>query len=100
MYPVYGALPVQYVPVWVTRGAPVAHRYTYASPRCRTSQDSTTVIPLSLSLWTDLADQLFDGVGLAGFKSKANTFMGGPKLLAPILSFTVFAVSSLFRLVS
>ena len=38
MYPLYGALPVPHVPVRVTRGALVAHRYTYAPPRCRTLQ--------------------------------------------------------------
>ena len=39
-------LPGPYVPVRVTRGALVAHRYTYAPPRCRTSQYSRTFIPL------------------------------------------------------
>ena len=38
MHSLCGALPVPYVPVHVTRGALIAHRYTYASPRCRTSQ--------------------------------------------------------------
>ena len=33
MYPLYGDLPV---PVWATRGAQVAHRYTYAPP-CSTT---------------------------------------------------------------
>ena len=32
-----GALPGPYVPVRVTRGAVVAHRYIDAPPRCRTS---------------------------------------------------------------
>ena len=31
--------------------------------------------PLSVSLWNDLADPVFDGVGLAGFKSRANAFL-------------------------
>ena len=61
--------------VRVTRGALVAHRYTYAPPRCRTSQCRRTFIPLSVSLWNDLADSVFDGVGLAGFKSRANVFL-------------------------
>ena len=30
----YGALPEPYVPVRVTLGSLVAHRYTYAPPRC------------------------------------------------------------------
>ena len=69
------ALPGPYVPVRVTRGALVAHRYNYAPPRCRTSQYSRTFLPLSVFLWNDLADPMFDGVGLAGFKSKAHAFL-------------------------
>ena len=36
MHSLCDALLVPYVPVLVTRGALVAHRYTYAPPRCRT----------------------------------------------------------------
>ena len=75
MHPLYGALPVPYVPVRVTRGAVIAHRYTYAPPSCRTSQYRWTFVPFSVSLWNDLSDPVFDGVGLAGFKSRANTFL-------------------------
>ena len=69
------ALPEPYVPVWVTRGALVAHRYTYAPTRCRTSQYHRTFVQISVSLWNYLVDPLFDGVGLAGFKSRANAFL-------------------------
>ena len=69
------ALPGPYVPVRVTRGALVAHRYTYAPPCCRTSQYCMIFIPLSVSLWNDLANPIFDGVGLAGFKSRAKAFL-------------------------
>ena len=31
-------------------------------------------IPFSVSIWNYLADPVFDGVGLAGFKSRANAF--------------------------
>ena len=75
MHPLNGALPGQYVPVLVTRGALVTHRYTYEPPRCRTLLYSRTFIPLSVSLWNDLANSLFDGVGLACFKSSANAFL-------------------------
>ena len=75
MHPVCGALPVPYVPVRVTCGALIAHRYTFAPPRCRTSQYRMTFIPLSVSLWNDLVDPVFDGVGLAGFKSRSNAFL-------------------------
>ena len=72
MHPLYGALPV---PVRVTRGPVIAHRYTYAPQRCRTSQCRWTFVPFSVSLWNDLSDPVFDGVGLAGFKSRANAFL-------------------------
>ena len=75
MHHLCGALPVPYVPVRVTRGAVIAHWFTYAPPRCRTSQYRRTFIPLSVSLWNDLSDAVFDGVGLVGFKSRANAFL-------------------------
>ena len=75
MYPLYGALPVPYVPVLVTRGSLIAHRFTYAPPCCSTSQYRGTFITLSVSLWNDLSDPVFDGVGLVGFKSRANAFL-------------------------
>ena len=46
-----GALPVR-----VTRGALVVHRYTYVPPCCRTSQYPRTFVLISVSLWNDLAD--------------------------------------------
>ena len=72
VHPLYGALPGPYTSALVTRGALVAYRYTYAMPRCRTLQYSKIFIPFSVSLWNDLANPVFDGVGLAGFKSRAN----------------------------
>ena len=75
VHPLNGVLPGPYVPVRVTLGALVAHRYTYARPRCRTSKYSRTFIPTSVSLWNDLANSVFDGVGLAGFKSRVNAFL-------------------------
>ena len=69
-----GALPVAYVLVRITRGPMVAHRSTYAPPRCRNSQDHLPFIPLSASMWNDLADPVFDDVGLDGFKSRVNVF--------------------------
>ena len=52
-----------------------AHRFTYAPPRCRKSQCRRTFILWSVSLWNDLIDPVFDGVGLAGFKSRADVFL-------------------------
>ena len=75
VHPLNGALPGPYVPVRVTRGALIAHPYTYSPPRCRTSQYSRTFICLPVSLWNDLAYPVFDGEGLAGFKRRANAFL-------------------------
>ena len=76
MHPLSGALPLPYVPARVTRGALVAHRHSFVPPRCRTSQYRRSFVPLSVSLWNDLiSDPVFDGVGLAGFKSRANAFL-------------------------
>ena len=75
MHPLNGALPGPYVPVRVTCGALVTHQYTYAPTRCTASQFSKIFIPPSVSLWNDLANPVFDGVGLAGFKSRANAFL-------------------------
>ena len=75
--PLNGALPGPYVPVRVSLGALVAHvgsfmRFLGAE---LTSQYRSTFIPLSVSLWNDLAIPVCDGVGLAGFKSRANAFL-------------------------
>ena len=69
------ALTGPYVPVRVTCGALIVHRYTYAPPRCRASEYRRTFVPISVSLWNDLADRVFDGVGLVGFKSRDNVFL-------------------------
>ena len=75
MHPLSGALPLPYVPARVTPSAMVAHRHSFAPPRCRTSQYHRSFVPLSVSLWNDLSDSVFDGVGLAGFKIRANGFL-------------------------
>ena len=73
VHPLNGALPGPYVPVRVTSCVLVAHRYTYiCTASLRTLQYIRTFIPFSLSLYNDLANNVFDGVGLAGFKSRAN----------------------------
>ena len=75
MHPLSGTLSLPYVPVHVTYGALVAHRHSFAPPHCRTSQCRRTFVLLSMSLWNDLSDPVFDCVGLAGFKSRANAFL-------------------------
>ena len=54
LHPLYRALPVPYVPVKVTDGTVIAHRFTYSPTRCRTLQYSRTFIPFSASLWNDV----------------------------------------------
>ena len=75
MHPLSGALPLPYVPARVTHGALVAHKHSFAPPRCGTSQYRRTFVHLSVSLWNDLSDPVFDGVGLTCFKSRANAFL-------------------------
>ena len=53
-----------------------------------------TFVLLSRSLWNDLADPVFDGVGLAGFKSRAIFYW--PKLLHPYYSLLVFFIFLFF----
>ena len=89
MHTLHGVLPVLCAPVRVTRSALVARRYTYAPPRCRTSQYRKTFISLWVSLWNDPADHVIDDVRLAGFKSRVNAFYW-PKLLYPFSSSNIF----------
>ena len=71
----------------LTRGA---HRYTYAPP-CRMYR--RTFIHLSVSLWNNLGDLVFDGVGLPGLKNRANAGLLA-LLLALFLCNTDFPFSS------
>ena len=48
------------------------------------------LIPLSVSLWNDLANPVFDGVGLAGSKSRANASLLALAALSLLLSSTLF----------
>ena len=75
MHPLSGALPLPYVPARVTRGALVAHSHSFAPPRWRTSQYRRSFVLLSVSLWYNLSDPVFDCVELTGFKSRANAFL-------------------------
>ena len=101
MHPLNDTLPGPCLSVSVTRGALGAYRYTCAPPRCRTSQYSMTFVVLSVSLSNDLADPVFDGVGLAGFKSRANVFFIGLSCSISTIVFFYFSPSllSVYRLV-
>ena len=73
MHPLFGAVPGKYVPLRVTRGALIAHLYTRAPPRRSSSQDFYSFV--GISLWNDLGNPVFDGIGLASFKSRANAVL-------------------------
>ena len=100
----YGALSVPYVPMRVARGALGTHgilmRHVAAEPRSTSPQN--LAVPqdlyfLSMSLWTDLADPVFDGVGLVGFKNRANAFLlalAAISLFSTIFHFSSFCVYS------
>ena len=89
------------MPVRVTRGALVAHRYTYAPPHCRTLQCSRTFIPFSVSLWNDLANPVFDGGGTGGFQEHCQCFIIGLSCSIPTVVFYSFSLSllSVYRLI-
>ena len=94
MHPLNGALPGPYVPVRVTCGALVALRYTYAPPRCNTSQYHRTFIFLSVFLWNDLADPVFNGVGLVVSRAGPMFFIG-LSCSIPTIVFQYFSLSLL-----
>ena len=62
MHPLSSALPFPFVPARVTRGALVAHRHSFAPPRCRNSKYCRSFMHLSVSHCNDLSDPVFDGV--------------------------------------
>ena len=93
MQPLSGALPLPCVPARGTRGALVAHSHSFAPPRCITSQYRRNFVPLSVSIWNDLGDPVFDGVGLAGFQSRANAFLWPNLLSFCLLLFSLFLPS-------
>ena len=56
------------MPLRVTRGAlDLTLDVLHAPPR-------RYFIPLLVYRWNDLSDSVFDGVGIAGFKRRANAF--------------------------
>ena len=55
----------------------VAHRYIYSPCSCKAEPRRTAGVLLptdAVSHWNDFGDPVFDGVGLADLKSKANAF--------------------------
>ena len=101
VHPLNGALPGPYVPVRVTRGALVTHRYTYEPPRCRTLQYSRTFIPFSVSLWNNLASLGIQWCGTGRFQEQGQCFFIDLSCSIPTIVFYCFSLSllSVYRLV-
>ena len=95
LHPLYGTQSVHYVPERVTRGALVAHRYTYESPRCRTSLYGRTFSLISVSLYNELA-AMYSMVWHWRISRACIILLYRPKLLSPFLSSNVFPFSSFF----
>ena len=97
VHPLCGPLPVLFCTnagySW-SRGALIAHRYSYAPPSCRTAQYLRIFIHHSVSC-NDLFDIVFDGVRLAGLKTGSMHY-SSPELPSPILSSTDFSCFNLW----
>ena len=75
--------------------AALAHRYTYAPPRCRTSQYSRTFILFSVFLWKDFSDPVFDAwCGTGGFQEQGQLIFIGlaarSHMYPPVFPFSDF----------
>ena len=75
LHPLSSALHCPYVPARVSRGALIANRQSFGPPCSRTSQYRITFVLPSVSLSNELGDPVFDGMGLASFKSSVNVFL-------------------------
>ena len=97
MLPLNSALPIPYVSVRVTRGALVAHQYTYAPTRFITSQYRRIFFLLSVSRWNDLANPchiLWCRTG--GFQEQGQCFLIGLSCSIHTIGFYYFSFSLLF----
>ena len=95
MHPLNAALPGPYVSLRVTRGALIAHRYTYAPPRCRTAFSPSQCLSgtILLTAYSMVWDRRVSRAGLMPFY--------WPKLLYHYYVFYYYFLSllSIYRLV-
>ena len=89
VHPLNGALPGPYVPVRVTRGALVAHRYTYAPPRAEPCSTAGLLVPF----WCPSGTILLTAYSMVWDwrVSRAGPMvLYWPKLLSPYYSLLLF----------
>ena len=106
MHPRNSALPGPYVPVRVTRGALVEHRYFHVSPRCRTLYYRRTFIPskcpsgtILLPPYSTVWDRRVSGAGPLFFVSlscSVPTTTTALSTLFPFLCFSVYCGAGVF----
>ena len=97
VHPLNGALPWSYVPVRVTRGVLVAHRYTYAPPRCRILQYRGLLFPSRCPSGTILITS-YSMVWDCRVSRVGPMLLYWPKLLYPYYSLLIFFPFSSFCL--
>ena len=69
MHILYGGIYAPYAPVWVTRVLWPHIDILMLLLAAELRSTAGLFIRLSVSLWNNLADPAFDGVGLAGFRA-------------------------------
>ena len=92
VHPVNGALPgplCTNAGYTLCSGLPSVHLCAASLQNLAVQQD---FYALSVSLWNVLAYPVFDGVGLAGFKSRANVFFIGLSCSIPTIDFYYFSL--------
>ena len=93
VHPLNGAIPGPYVPVRVTLGALIAHRYTYAPPRCRTLQYSRSFIPFSSVPLERSCLTSIRWCGTGGFQEQGQCFFIGLSCSIPTVVLYSFPLS-------
>ena len=99
-HPLNGALPEPYMPVWVTCCTLVAHRYTYAPPRCGPHR-TAGLLSLSPCLSGMICCPCIRSCGTCGFQEWGQCFLVGLSCSIPTRVFYYFSFSllSVYRLV-
>ena len=89
-------MPLFMVPYLCRICASAGYTLLWSPPRFRTSRNHRSFISFSVSLWNDLADPVFDGVGLGGF-TEQGVFYCFPFLF--FLSVGCYCLAGVFGLI-